>query len=178
MDGALIVRLFRRWQDWPALCEIRRRQLAEGGILLDREEPLPPPDPNTPVGAYEWDYHRMAEIYLSGAGGFWLAWRGEAALGRVGAQDLGGVAELRHMYVLPEYRRQGVGARLVEALIAHCAARGVRAIELWTAADGPGRRLYARCGFFPTAGLGGEFAQVEARTGRAPNPDEIRMRYE
>ena len=41
----------------------------------------------------------------------------DTPVGMVGAQDLGGVIELKQMYVLPGYRRQSVGTLLVRTLI-------------------------------------------------------------
>jgi GNAT superfamily N-acetyltransferase len=163
------------WGHWTSLWQLRFAQLAEHGIWLDPEEmPQGPED----VGRDdpEWDYDHMAEVYLRGAGGFWLAWWGDVPAGHVGAQDLGGVVELRRMYVRAEYRRRGIGTRLVQALIEHCASQGVQAIELWTAEEGPGRQLYRRLGFRRTGGPGPGYEQVDAATGRPPAADEIRMR--
>jgi GNAT superfamily N-acetyltransferase len=155
------------------LWELRRHQLAEYDILID-EEPGPP-DPSSP---YEQDYHRMEEVYLSGAGGFWIAWLGATPAGHIGAQDLGETPgagtgiELRRMYVRADLRRRGVGTRLVQTLIDHCAARQVQAIELWTVHDGPGRLLYSRLGFRVVPAPGPEFH---------PPPvwrDQLRMRLD
>jgi hypothetical protein len=71
-----------------------------------------------------------------------------------------------------------VGTRLVEALIAHSRAQGVYAIELWTAADGPGRRLYETLGFRKTEGPGAEYRNLSVPGGHLPDPDEIRMRLD
>ena len=40
----------------------------------------------------------------------------------------------------------------VEALVVHSRIQGVHAIELWTALNGPGRRLYQALGFRETEG--------------------------
>lgn len=165
------------WQDWRALWQLRYAQLAEDGIHVDpREMPEAPQD--TPRGSYEWDIDHMEQIYLSGAGGFWLAWQGETAVGMVGAQDLGGVVELRRMHVRRDCRRRGVGRQLVQALIDHCRDRGASAIELWTALDGPGRSLYSRLGFRPVSAPGPGYEDVDDATGRSPSASEIRMRLE
>jgi GNAT superfamily N-acetyltransferase len=163
--------------------------LAEDGIVLDPEDvpPVPPQEPeHIDRGGYEWDMEYIGPVYLRGAGGFWLAWYGEVAAGHVGAQDMDSagaqdadsVVELRRMYVRAEYRRQGIGTRLVQTLIAHCTARGARAIELWTARDGLGQKLYAKLGFRRTDGPGPEYERVQAETGYRPGPDEIRMRLD
>ena len=80
------------------------------------------------------------------------------------------------MYVRAEYRRRGIGTRLVQTLINHSASSGVRAVELWTAEEGPGRFLYERLGFRQISIPGEEFAEV------APDmphkPGEIRLRLD
>lgn len=157
---------FRR-QDWNALWLVRSRQLAEAGIRVDV---LPErPDHTSP---YEQDYHWMDQVYLSGAGNFWLAWHQQIPVGHIGAQALGDAVELRRLYVIPEYRRHGVGAALVQTLVNHCAAQQVTAIELWTAASGPGHRLYEKLGFRIVGEPGREFRAATFR------PGEIRMRLD
>lgn len=156
-----------RWQDWNALWLIRSQQLAEAGIQLD----VPPerPDHTSP---YEQDYHRIDQVYLSGAGNFWLAWCQRIPVGHIGAQAFGDVVELRRLYVIPEHRRHGAGAALVRTLVAHCAAQKVRAIELWTAEGGPGRWLYEKLDFRIVGEPGREFRIINHP------PDEIRMRLD
>jgi len=126
----------------------------------------------------EWDYHRIAEVYLQGAGGFWLAHWEDVPVGHVGGQDIGGAVELRRMYVRQDFRRRGIGRDLVKALVAHCGAQGVPVIELWTAREGAGRKLYESIGFQMVANPGEAFANVEAVTGYTPGEDEIRMRLQ
>lgn len=130
------------WDTWPDLWQLRIAQLAEHGVHID---PTPaPPDPASP---YEPDLHHIDEVYLTNAGNFWLAWWDEVPVGQVGAQDIGGAIELRRMYVRAEYRRRGIGARLIEALIAHCHCQNMTTIELWTENDGLGQPLYEKFGF-------------------------------
>jgi GNAT superfamily N-acetyltransferase len=155
------------WQHWAALWELRKQQLAEDGIPVTI--PVSAPDLSSP---YERDYHRIDQIYLRGAGNFWIAWLGDRPVGHVGAQDLGGVAELRRMYVRADFRRRGVGTRLVRALIEHCVVQGVQAIELWTEESGPGRFLYESLGFHLVAEPGEAFKDVPL------SPGEIRMRLD
>ena len=162
------------WKYWATLWELRTYQLAEGGIIVDAEPG--PPDLSSP---YERDYHRIDKVYLRGAGNFWFAWLGDTPVGHVGGQDVGGAIELRRMYVRAEYRRRGVGTRLVRALIEHCAANGVKAIELWTSEDGSGRLLYEKMGFYVTEGPDKEFKDKEVLCAYSPSSaDEIRMRFD
>jgi GNAT superfamily N-acetyltransferase len=163
--------------DWADLWTIRFAQLQDAGVVI----PTPTaPDPAQPVdaGAPEWDFHHIQQVYLSGRGNFWLARVWGQPIGYVGAQDIGGVIELRRMYVQAAYRRQGVGTALVRTLVDYSAAQGAAAIELWTHADGAGLRLYGTLGFHCVVGPGAEFADVRTRTRYAPQAGEVRMRLD
>lgn len=164
------------WGHWPALWVLRTAQLAEAGVVVPLD--IPEIGLDVPRDGYEWEYHHMAEVFLAGAGGFWLAWvQGEPA-GHAGAQDLGGVIELRNMYVRREFRRRGIGTRLVRALLDHCLAKKAAAVELWTGKDGPGRKLYESLGFRITVGPGAEYIDLVCRTNYTPGDDEIHMRID
>ena len=80
------------------------------------------------------------------------------------------------MYVKAEYRRRGAGTKLVQALIKHCAAKGVRAIELGTGENGTGRFLYEKLGFCRIDRPGPEFENVVDSTEYSSGTSEIRMR--
>jgi GNAT superfamily N-acetyltransferase len=60
-----------------------------------------------------------------------------------------GVARLRHLYVRPAWRRHGVGAALVAALIAAARDAGFACVQLRTSRP-PAARLYERHGFVAT----------------------------
>jgi GNAT superfamily N-acetyltransferase len=184
MPEPIVIKPFE-WVHWAAMWQLVGAHLAEHGIVLDPGDvisPIPPQTPEQIDRSYpEWDMEYIGPVYLRGAGGFWLAWWGDTPVGHVGAQGLGKATvcvELRRMYVRAEYRRRGIGTRLVRALIEHCATQGVQAIELWTARDGLGRRLYAGLGFYPTDGPGPGYERVEQETGYRPGADEIRMRLD
>jgi GNAT superfamily N-acetyltransferase len=165
------------WEDWHALWIIRLAQLAEDGIILDPA--TIPAQPNLDDDTvYEWDFHHIAEVYLSAAGHFWFACYAGQPVGYVGGQDLGGAIELRRMYVNQMYRRLGIGTRLVHALVSHSRQHTIRAIELWTAQDGPGRQLYHICGFRTIAEPGVLFQDVHSKTRYLPSAGEIRMRLD
>jgi GNAT superfamily N-acetyltransferase len=170
VTGEVTVRHFE-WKDWVPLNQLFIAQLAEHGITLDPDD-IPQEPEDTDPDSPEWDLDHIDQVYLRGAGGFWLAWCGDTPAGRVGAQDLGGVVELRRMHVVSAYRRRGIGTCLVQAMIDHCAAGGVRAIELWTAKEGPGRFLYGKLGFRPVDEKGPGFEDAMDR------PDEMRMRLD
>ena len=147
--------------------------LAEHGIELDPNDIPDSPQLTDPSEDEhdEWDLEYPELVYQRGSGGFWLAWYEDEPIGRVGAQDLGGVAELRHMFVKPEYRRHEIGTRLVTALIEHCREKDVRAIEMWTAFDGVGQYLYRKCGFRRVSQRGHEFQEAMVL-------DEMRFRLD
>ena len=164
-------------REWIALWTVRLMQLAEHGIQID---PATLPD-HPQLGTdhpHEWDFHHLDQVYLRGAGHFWIARCAAQPIGYIGGQDLGGAIELRRMSVNAFYRRRGIGSTLVQALIDRSRAYAIPAIELWTAAEGSGRQLYQTFGFQVTAGPGTEFADVIGRTRYTPSDDEIRMRLE
>ena len=165
------------WNHWRALWELRHHQLAEIGIIIPPEE-IPEQPQDVGRDDYEWDYHHIAEVYLHGAGGFWLAWWENIPVGHIAGQDFGGAIELRRMYVRAEYRRRGIGACLVRLLIDHCQLHSIRAVELWTGKDGLGQRLYKRMSFTITGRPGKEYPDLLLQTNYIPGKDEIRMRLD
>ncbi|MCR0983315.1 GNAT family N-acetyltransferase [Roseomonas populi] len=63
------------------------------------------------------------------------------------ARAVAGEAEILTLAVRPTARRQGLGARLLEAAVAEAARRGASALFLEVSeANGPARALYARAG--------------------------------
>jgi GNAT superfamily N-acetyltransferase len=176
VEGSILVKPFQ-WEHWIPLMQLLSSHLAEDGVMLDPEE-IPEKPEDTPPGSADWDLDHIDQVYLTGAGGFWLAWYGNIPIGHVGAQDLGGVIELRRMYVKAEYRRRGAGTKLVQSLIKHCSAKGVRAIELGTAENGPGRFLYEKLGFHRIDRPGPEFGDAVDVIRWSSRTDEIRMRLD
>lgn len=84
-----------------------------------------------------------------------------AFLAAVGHQGVGlaagieaeqpGEAELISMWVAPGWRGQGIGDRLVDAVLGWAAAQRFTAVRLWVATgNAPAERLYLRHGFAPT----------------------------
>ena len=65
--------------------------------------------------------------------------------------DAAGHAELVGMWVHPDWRHQGIGGSLVEAVIDWAAAGSYRAIDLWvTVGNDAAEALYTRLGFVRT----------------------------
>ena len=161
VEPTYLVRPFQP-QDWNALWQLRKYQLAEEGIVIGDGLPQKP-DLSSP---YEEDYHRIEHVYLTAKGNFWIAWKGVMPVGQIGAEDKGDYVELRRMYVRMEYRCRGMGTLLVQSLINHCITQKAGSIELWTAEHGLGRILYEKFGF-----------QKAERAGKAlDSSDQIRMR--
>ena len=162
---------------WHTLWELKFHQLAEDGIIIPPEE-IPVQPMNVGRDDPEWDFDHIAEIYLNRAGGFWLAWWENDPAGHIGGQDLGGVIELRRMYIRSAYRRRGIATCLVQTLLDHCKIQSIKAVELWTAEDGLGRRLYERMGFKITRAPGKEFSDLLRQTNFIPGKNQIRMRLD
>jgi GNAT superfamily N-acetyltransferase len=62
--------------------------------------------------------------------------------------DCATFAHIMDMFVLPQWRRQGLGTRLIEAILAHPKLQGLRR---WSLATRDRHGLYARYGFTPLA---------------------------
>jgi len=98
--------------------------------------------------------HALGAAELAGADvDFYLLWDGETPLAmgavkRWGARE----GELKSMHVVSEARGRGVGAAMLEHLLAHARAAGLVRLSLETGADEyfvTARRLYTRYGFQP-----------------------------
>jgi ribosomal protein S18 acetylase RimI-like enzyme len=142
--------------DWAAFREIRLAALRDapeafGSTAADAQT----------LGEPEWRRRlEQRAVFL-----------GEAANQRVGLVagidgDQPGAAELISMWVAPAWRGQGVGDRLVEAVLAWAAGEGFTSVRLWVAKGNTrAERLYARHGFDATGRsqpMGGErFALLE-----------------
>ena len=98
------------------------------------------------------DLHDIAGWYRVGAGEFWVAKdeRGRV-VGMIGLRDIGGgIGALRKMFVAKAWRgdERGVARQLVEALLAHARAAGLRTILLGTTeAFRAAHRFYEKTGF-------------------------------
>lgn len=90
----------------------------------------------------------------------YLAWEGNQVVGvgsvdyhtemPTGSNPTGKCAFLMNIYTDPAYRRQGIGARIVEKLIQDAKKRGVSSILL--EATEMGAPFYGRMGFVPAQG--------------------------
>ncbi len=77
---------------------------------------------------------------------------GAPPVGYAGLCDYPDEAWVQTMAVAPSFQRRGVGALLLEALLAEAGRRSQRVVALEVRADnGPAQRLYGRYGFSRTA---------------------------
>lgn len=60
------------------------------------------------------------------------------------------IMRVRRVYVHPDFRRQGLGHRLMQALIRHAESLPVRELELFTDTEA-GAQFYESLGFVPVA---------------------------
>lgn len=79
--------------------------------------------------------------------------------------DAPGEAELISMWVEPDWRRRGIGGRLVDAVIGWAAERGYDSLRLWVAEGNvAAERFYASLGFRRTGAvqpMGGTSPRLE-----------------
>lgn len=89
---------------------------------------------------------------------FWSAWEGEDLLGMGALKQLdAGQGEVKSMRTAPDHLGKGVGAAMLEHILATARARGLTRLSLETGtapAFAPAIRLYARYGFVPCPPFG------------------------
>ena len=96
---------------------------------------------------------RIPEYYAaSRRAGFWVARRGGELAGFFGIEPSGpGAAELRRMYVVPEFRRRGLGRMLLAEAEKMAHRMGYRRLDLSTSElQGPALALYRHAGYEET----------------------------
>ena len=102
----------------------------------------------------------------------WLvAMEGDSLAGYVGSQTVMDETDMMNLAVAPQFRRQGVGEALVNALVFSLKKRGSRCLTLEVRdSNGPARALYAKLGF----------VEIGRRRGyyRDPREDALILRKE
>ena len=102
----------------------------------------------------------------------WLVvMEGDRLAGYVGSQTVMDETDMMNLAVAPQFRRQGVGETLVNALVASLKELGSRCLTLEVRdSNGPARALYAKLGF----------VEVGRRRGyyRDPREDALILRKE
>ena len=77
-----------------------------------------------------------------------VAVEGETLAGYAGSQSVMGEADMMNLAVQPEYRRQGIGEKLVSVLITALAQQSVSSLTLEVrASNAPAISLYEKLGF-------------------------------
>jgi putative acetyltransferase len=114
---------------------------------------------NTPLGhVFALD---LSGLQASGVT-VWSAWRGGQIAGVGALKELGdGVAEIKSMRTHPDQLRAGVGAAILDHIIAEARARGLSRLSLET---GRGASFDAALALYRTRGFlsGGPFGDYEA----------------
>ena len=97
------------------------------------------------------DLRAVAEVYQSGTGGFWVAEREGRIVGTIGLIGFGqSEGALRKMFVAAEARGRelGVAAGLLDILLGHARAKGIKGVTLGTIERlHAARRFYEKNGF-------------------------------
>jgi GNAT superfamily N-acetyltransferase len=97
--------------------------------------------------------NKLPDPYVPPAGGLWVAWQGDDAVGCVALQPLSADAgEVKRMYVRPESRGQGIARALAHLVIDEARKRGYQRLRLGTLSTMlPAQNLYTSMGFVPIA---------------------------
>lgn len=95
----------------------------------------------------------LAAVYAAPAGFMLVALVGGELAGCVGMKRLDAdTGEVKRLYVRPQWRGHALGMRLIEALLVHARASGVRRLLLDAAPKtGKAQHLYAQAGFHEIA---------------------------
>ncbi len=97
------------------------------------------------------DIAHLADAYLDedGGSGFWVAMLDGAVIGMIGVQRTSDdSADVRRLRVRPEYRRRGVGSRLLETAIDFCRDRGYLKVVLDVRVErAPAIAMFQKFGF-------------------------------
>ena len=101
------------------------------------------------------DLRDIANFYLPGAGGFWVARDGDRVVGTIALKQFDAEqAALRKMFVAPDYRGAPyrTGQLLLDTLVAHARAKQLARVMLGTTeAFKAAHRFYERNGFVAIA---------------------------
>jgi ribosomal protein S18 acetylase RimI-like enzyme len=97
------------------------------------------------------DILHLADAYLAedGSSGFWVAILEDEVIGMIGVQRTSdNSADVRRLRVRPQYRRRGVGSRLLEMAIDFCRERGYLKVVLDVRVErGPAIAMFRKFGF-------------------------------
>lgn len=127
-----------RPEDEPEIQELVRCVLAELGLPYDERTA-------SELRDIESRYPQPRSV-------FFVARMNGHIIGTTAIQENGRTkAVLKHQYVHPDYRRRGIGAKLLDAALVYCRVCGYREVELTTAPwMQQAQRLYRSRGFRET----------------------------
>ena len=77
-----------------------------------------------------WSENAIASELTNPLSAWFVAVESDKVIGYVGSQTVLGESDMMNLAVLPSYRRQGVGRRLVEVLVDHLTADAVNCLTL------------------------------------------------
>lgn len=109
----------------------------------------------------------------------WVAEAGDETVGFLASHAstrMGCEAELQWMFVLPEWQRRGVGARLLPPLAAWCSARELRRVVIDAPPANPYRRFYLKHGAVPLDGYWLYWPDIERDTAHLRAGGEVSAR--
>lgn len=81
----------------------------------------------------DYDLDNIKEEYIQSGGGFWVALHNRKIIGCIAIKkNESRVAELKRMYLYPEYRKKGIGQRLLNVAIIDAISKDYNRIILDT----------------------------------------------
>lgn len=102
------------------------------------------------------EWQNGVQIFSQAGEGFWGSWQGQrlravGGISRDPYQATSTLGRIRHVYVLPAWRRHGLAQQIVLHSLVHAAGHFAQ-ISLYTS-NPAAAQLYERCGFAPASGL-------------------------
>lgn len=100
----------------------------------------------------DYDLDNVKNVYMQSNGGFWIALYQDKVIGCTAIKETGNnrekVAELKRMYLYPEFRGKGIGKKLFELAQSHLKEKGYKTIVLdTTSKQGDAIKFYEKNGF-------------------------------
>lgn len=110
-----------------------------------------------------WSERSVASELLNSLSLWLVAVEGDTVTGYIGSQTVEGETDMMNVAVHPDHRRQGIGEKLILALVEALKEKGSHSLTLEVrASNEPAKRLYEKLGF----------SQVGLRKNYYRNPKE------
>ena len=95
-----------------------------------------------------WSENSVASELKNGLSLWLVALVGDTVAGYIGSQSVLGESDMMNVAVHPDYRRQGIGEKLISELVCALKAKGDHCLSLEVrASNEPAQRLYEKLGF-------------------------------